>query len=243
MSRERRRIRRAARVERREERREGRRDDRQGRREQRRAGRQRRAPEVARQLLLDAAERLFATDNPDEVGLKDVAREAGVSHALITHYFGTYAGLVESTLERRLGALRERIRDRLREAGAVSRPEELLGMLFAALEDPVHLRLMKWMVASERPGASHAFALQHRGLSVIAHQVASAIRPDPPREMVHTLELALITAVAAATGYAVNKTGLAGAIGQEPSPALDAGIKKTLAAMLQLYLREHIGLR
>jgi AcrR family transcriptional regulator len=232
MSRERRRIRRAARVE---------------RREGRRSARRRRTPEAARQLLLDAAERLFATHNPDEVGLKDVAREAGVSHALITHYFGTYAGLVEATLERRLGALRDRIRERLREAGAVSRPEELLGMLFTALEDPVHLRLMKWAVASEGPGAMHAFALQHRGLSVIAHQLASTIRPEEVSrekalEMVHIIELALVTAVAAATGYAVNKAGLAGAIGQEPNPVLDAGIKKTLAAMLQVYLRERIGL-
>jgi len=229
MSRQRRQIRRA---ERREERRED--------RVERRATRQRRAPEAARQLLLDAAERLFAKAAPDDVGLKDVARQAGVSHALITHYFGTYGGLVEATLERRLAALRERIRDRLREAGALSRPEELLGMLFDALEDPVHLRLMKWMAASER--AAPMFALQQRGLAVIAHQVAHAMRPDPPREMVATIELALVTAVAAATGYAVSKAALAGAIGQEPSPGLDAGVRKTLAGMVQAYLRDRIGL-
>jgi TetR/AcrR family transcriptional regulator, repressor for neighboring sulfatase len=211
-------------------------------RQQLRAVRQRRTPEAARQLLLDAAERLFATDNPDEVGLKGVAREAGVSHALITHYFGTYAGLIEATLERRLTALRERIRARLGEAGAATRPDELLGMLFTALEDPVHLRLMKWLAASERPSAIHAFALQQRGLAVIAQQVAAAIRPDPPREMVATIELALVTAVAAATGYAISKAALAGAIGREPSPALDAGVRSTLAGMLQTYLRERIGL-
>jgi AcrR family transcriptional regulator len=221
---------------------------RQARREERRAGRierrsvrQRRAPEVTKQLLLDAAERLFAAANPDDVGLKEVAREAGVSHALITHYFGTYAGLVEATLERRLATLRERIRERLGEAGALSRPEELLGMLFTALEDPVHLRLMKWLAASER--STPMFALQQRGLQAIAQQVAHAMRPDPPREMIETLELALVTAVAAATGYAISKSALAGAIGQEPNPALDAGVRKTLAAMVQAYLRDRIGLK
>jgi TetR/AcrR family transcriptional regulator, repressor for neighboring sulfatase len=208
----------------------------------RRVARKRRAPEEARQLLIDAAEKLFAHAHPDEVGLKEVAREAGVSHALITHYFGTYGGLVEATLERRLSALRERIRARLREAGALARPEELLGMLFTALEDPVHLRLMKWLAASERPSAIHAFALQQRGLALIAQQVAAAMRPDPPREMIETIELALVTAVAAATGYAVSKAALAGAIGREPSAALDAGVRKTLADMLQAYLRERIGL-
>lgn len=193
-------------------------------------------------MLLDAAEHVFGTAHPDEVGLKDIARQAGVSHALITHYFGTYAGLVEATLERRLGTLRERIRERLREAGALSRPDELLGLLFDSLEDPVHLRLMKWLAASDRSSAIHAFALQHRGLALIAQQVASAIKPEPTRDMVATIELALVTAVAAATGYAISKAGLAGAIGQEPSAALDAGVRRTLARMLQTYLRDAIGL-
>jgi AcrR family transcriptional regulator len=208
----------------------------------RRVTRRRRAPEEARAMLLDAAEDVFAHAHPDEVGLKDIARQAGVSHALITHYFGTYAGLVEATLERRLGALRERIRERLREAGALSRPDELLGILFDALEDPVHLRLVKWLAASDRSSAIHAFALQHRGLAMIAQQVAAAIRPDPTREMVATIELALVTAAAAATGYAIGKAGLAGAIGQEPSAALDDKVRRTLATMLQTYLREAIGL-
>src|SRR5690606_3593514 len=166
---------------------------------------------------------------------------AGVSHALITHYFGTYAGLVEATLERRLAALRERIRERLGEAGALSRPEELLGVLFQALEDPVHRRLMKWLAASERPSAIHAFALQHKGLALIARQVAAAIRPEPSAKMIETVELALATAVSAATGYAVMKMAIAGALGREPSAALDAAVQRTLAAMLQAYLREAIG--
>src|SRR5438094_3939669 len=127
----------------------------------RKPARRRRTPEVARQELLDAAERVFAHAHPDRVGLKDIAREAGTSHALITHYFGTYAGLIEAALERRIRRLRETIVTKLREAGAISRPVELLAMLFRALDDPVHLRLVKWLVASERPGA--AFALQDRG--------------------------------------------------------------------------------
>src|SRR4051812_23836783 len=69
--------------------------------------RRRRSPELARQELLDAAERVFAGAQPDQVGLKEVAHEAGVSHALITHYFGTYAGLLEAALARRQTAMRE----------------------------------------------------------------------------------------------------------------------------------------
>lgn len=204
----------------------------------RRVVRRRRAPEDSRQLLLDAAERVFATENPGDVGLKEVAREAGVSHALITHYFGTYAGLVEATLERRLAALRERVRVRLAEPGALARPEELLAVLFDALEDPVHLRLVKWLAASERPSAMHAFALQQRGLAYVARHVAAAIRPAPSRELVQAIEVTLVTAAAAAIGYAVAKPALAGAIGREEGPALDAEVRRTLGAMLRSYLRE-----
>src|SRR5438128_1297088 len=82
-------------------------------------GRRRRPPELARQEILDAAERVFARFQPDQVGLKEVAREAGVSHALITHYFGTYAGLVEAALERRNRATREAALARLREPSAL----------------------------------------------------------------------------------------------------------------------------
>lgn len=206
-----------------------------------RAPRRRRAPEVARQEILDAAERVFVEFQPDQVGLKDVAREAGVSHALITHYFGTYAGLIEAALERRIRALREGMLERLRAAGALARPGELLEILFRALEDPIHLRLTRWMLASERPSAAHAFALRDHGLTLVAHQVAATLEARPGRELIAKLELALATAVAAAYGYAIGKYAIAGALGREASRELDAEIQRTLAEMLQAYLRADRG--
>ena len=201
--------------------------------------RRRRSPELARQEILDAAERVFVEFQPNQVGLKDVAREAGVSHALITHYFGTYANMVEAVLERRVRGLRAGILDKLRDGQSVlARPGELLAMLFSALEDPVHLRLTRWLFASERPSTGHAFALREQGLVVIAHQVASAIEPPmPSRQLVERVELALMTAVAAAYGYSMGKYALAGAAGKQPSNELDAQVQKTLADMLQSYLR------
>src|SRR5438270_10047106 len=99
------------------------------------APRRRRAPELARTELLDAAERVFARSQPDQVGLREIALEAGVSHALVTHYFGTYAGLVEATLERRVRALRAELLARVREVGGLAQPARLLAMLFEALGD------------------------------------------------------------------------------------------------------------
>jgi AcrR family transcriptional regulator len=195
---------------------------------------------VARQEILDAAERVFLESQPDQVGLKEVAREAAVSHALITHYFGTYAGLIEAALERRIRSLREGLLVRLREAGALSRPGELIAILFRALEDPVHLRLTRWLLASERPSAAHAFALRDHGLQVIAHQVASALAARPSRELIAKVELALVTAVAAAYGYAVGKHAFVGALGRETSRELDAEVQRTLGEMLYAHLRAEL---
>lgn len=202
--------------------------------------RRRRSPEVARQELLDAAERVFLELAPEQVGLKEIAREAGVSHALITHYFGTYAGLIEATLQRRLTSLRETMVSQLRDATVLSRPEELLAILFRTFEDPVHLRLMKWLVSSESAAAMHAIALQHHGVQIVALQVATALQPEPSPKMIETVELALMTSVAAALGYAISKYALAGAAAKQVGPELDEAVRRTLAGMVRSYLAEQL---
>jgi AcrR family transcriptional regulator len=208
-----------------------------GRRVARALPRRRRSPELARQEILDAAERVFAASQPDQVGLKEVAREAGVSHALITHYFGTYAGLLEATLERRQRKLREVVLARLREPEALGRHNELLEILFRTLQDPVHLRLMRWLLASERPAASNALGLQDRGLAIVAEQIARTASPEPSRELIGEIEVTLLTAVSAAYGYALGKHALVAALGREPSRELDDQVRETLAAMVLAQLR------
>jgi TetR/AcrR family transcriptional regulator, repressor for neighboring sulfatase len=203
--------------------------------------RRRRAPEVAKQELLDAAERVFLRNQPDQVGLKDIAREAGTSHALITHYFGTYAGLIEATLERRMHALREYIREQLRDSNMVANPEQLIAILFGALEDPVHMRLVRWLLASERPAAAHAFGLSANGIQLIAAQIASALVPNPTREVIDKVELAMITAVAAAYGYAIGKYALTGSAGKQPSRELDDKVQATLAQMVHAHIRAQLA--
>lgn len=199
--------------------------------------RRRRAPEVARSEILDAADRVFIEFQPDQVGLKDIARGAGVSHALITHYFGTYAGLIEATLERRLRNTREETLARLEVPGALTRPGELLDVLFRSLDDPVHLRLMRWVLASERPTAATAFGGHEQGLQRIAQRVAAALHPTGDPAFVARVEVGLLTAVSAAYGYALAKDPLVAALGRQPSGALDRDVKDALAAMLQLYIR------
>ena len=198
--------------------------------------RRRRSPEVARTELLDAAERIFRDHPPDQVGLKVIAREAGVSHALITHYFGTFDGLVEAVFERRTLRLRAVIIERLATTG-LTKAGELISTLFTTFGDPVHLRLMKWMLASERGSVIHALALRDRGISLIAEQVAKAIAPGAKVVVRREIELALVIAVSAAFGYTATKLALASAIGREPDEELDREVQRSLTAMLEAYLQ------
>jgi AcrR family transcriptional regulator len=48
---------------------------------------------TARAQIRDAALRLFASDGADRVPLRRIAAEAGVSHALVVHHFGSKEGL------------------------------------------------------------------------------------------------------------------------------------------------------
>ncbi len=169
-----------------------------------------------------------------------IAREAGVSHALITHYFGTFDGLVEAVFERRTLRLRAVIMERLATTG-LTKAGELIATLFTTFGDPVHLRLMKWMLASERGGVVHALALRDRGISLIAEQVAKAIAPGGEIVVRREIELALVIAVSAAFGYTATKLALASAIGREPDEELDREVQRSLTAMLEAYLQVKTG--
>jgi AcrR family transcriptional regulator len=206
-----------------------------------RAIRRRRSPEDARREILDAAELLFASHHPDALGLKPVARAAGVSHALVTHYFGTYAGLVDAVLERRQMALRDHLVAKLRDApGIPSDTGPLFAALFESLGDPVHVRLWRWTLATERPAAATFFALRNQGLRAVALTVATAVAAEHRIDVERirpAVEIALLTALAAAFGYSLGKEPLVGALGATPSPAIDAAVQAALRDMVAAQIR------
>lgn len=58
--------------------------------------------EATREIILAAARRLFASENFEAVGMRDVAREAGINVALVSRYFGSKEDLFRKVLlERR----------------------------------------------------------------------------------------------------------------------------------------------
>src|SRR5262249_38402902 len=130
--------------------------------------RARRAPEEARRLILDAAERVFAARGPDAAGLKDVAREAGVSHALVSHYFGTFGGLAAATLDRRAAAARETIFADLARTAGEPDPAALLERLWSWVSDPLTLKLAAWTWLSGRSDDHAFFPARVQGLRLVA---------------------------------------------------------------------------
>jgi AcrR family transcriptional regulator len=202
--------------------------------------RRRRDPETARAEILDAAEQVLAERPPHAVGLKEIAAAAGVSHALLSHYFGTYDDLIEAALERRVRRLREAMILRLRDHGAELSSGELLSGLFAMLEDPVYVRLSLWAFAAERPSGKISFPLREQGMRIFAEALTERIlrdRPDlEPGPLRERVELALVTANSAAYGYVVGKEAWVGALGRAPSAAFDQAFREALEAMVETYV-------
>ncbi len=206
--------------------------------------RRRRDPETARAEILDAAERVLASRPPGAVGLKEVAEAAGVSHGLVSHYFGTYAELVEEVLLRRHRRIREGAIARF--AGALTPGEVaidvegLLDALFRSLDDPLYVRLSLWSLAAERESGRTSLLFREQGMRIFA-EAASAhlrrVRPDlETAALRERLELTLVIANAAAYGFTVAKDAWMGALGREPSPAFDAAVRGALGTMVRRFL-------
>jgi AcrR family transcriptional regulator len=196
----------------------------------------RRDPEETRALILDAAERLFGARGPDAVGLKDVAGEAGVSHALVSHYFGTYAGLVDSVLERRARRMRERVVTML--AGAQgARPTALLESLWDVLTDRSAARVTAWAILTGKAESAQFFPRRVQGLKLVVDAIMERLPPVEGTRLVREdVEFLAALAMAVTLGYALAGPVLSVALGKRASAAASADFRARLAGMFDAYL-------
>lgn len=191
----------------------------------------RRSPEEARQLILDAAIRVFGEKVPSAVGLKDIAREAGVSHALITHYFGTYEALVDASVEEAMSMLRKRLIDRLL-ATAGATPENMVELYIDLALEPWYSRLVTWVLFSEREGASRIPAQLVADMKLIISASERIFRerqkPPPTRRQVE----ALVAGVwSLAIGYVAANGFIWRALGHKPGPARDRDFREMVVGL------------
>jgi AcrR family transcriptional regulator len=90
---------------------------------------------LQRERLLDAAVQAFAHGGIQASSLRGIARQAGVTPALINYYFGNKQRLVEAVVDERLLPLIEGVAMRLRQAG--DEPRELVGQFVRGMSEMV----------------------------------------------------------------------------------------------------------
>jgi AcrR family transcriptional regulator len=102
--------------------------------------------------LLDAANRLFATEAPADVSLRGIARAAGVNHGLVHRHFGTRDVLVDRLLERIAAEWTADVQS----SGDFGRAiDSILGTPSEAEGSAsTWLRLLAWSLLTDPPGRS-----------------------------------------------------------------------------------------
>lgn len=153
------------------------------------APRRRLGPEERRAAILAAARAAFATASYGEVGVPEVARQAGGSPAIVFHYFGSKEGLYAAVLEADLAHLADRQRA----------ADEALPANTSARD-----RVRTWVLARLDHVAAHA-----RGSLAREEPAAAAGVRDRAREA----DLAFLTEVLQPTDAARDRFSLLGFLG------------------------------
>lgn len=165
--------------------------------------RSRRSPEEARALILAAAKRVFADVGPDAAGLKAVATEAGVSHGLVTHYFGTYDALVEAALIDMTQDIVARVLGRLAEIEQPD-PVQLLDLYFDEVARPEHGRLFAWAILSGRARERDFFARRLQGPKRVADAIEARLRAAHPDADVQRSEIERLMILVMSVGFGMS---------------------------------------
>ncbi|MGW9213721.1 TetR/AcrR family transcriptional regulator [Embleya sp. NPDC055664] len=198
-------------------------------------GRRRRTPEQAREEILEAATELIAQHGPDGVGLRRIAEAVGVTHGLVTHYFGTYRALVRAVLQRENERKRELVRERMRADGGVPFAGGMTRVLFDIVADERYVRLWAWSQLHdwdvETPGAN---------LSKLVDAVEEGVRSvlPPPRGPDRArVEMVVFLALSGSYGYAMGRRYWLTDLGRDPDdPGHDEAFRAALSAVLATHL-------
>lgn len=198
------------------------------------APRQRRSPEEARALILAASQRLIVEHGPDAVGLKDVAREAGVSHALVTHYFGTIDALLHAALEDFAERQRKRMLESIAERPDRG-PREWMDEFFATNAKEETARVLAFSFLKGIITREDFFSRRQRGAKRVVDAVLARLAPEGSSSNIsrEDVEFIVLLLLAATHGYALGKRGYWPSLGvDEPTKKEDAFFFDRLADLV-----------
>ncbi len=198
------------------------------------AKRARRRPEEARAIILAAAQEVLSEKGPDAAGLKDVARRAGVSHALVSHYFGTFDQLVEAALEEHVAGVRRGFIERLTELTTAG-IDDLLDYYFDALGNPMYGRLAAWAFLSGRLEAADFFPRRKKGMKVIADAIEARYTAEgtPQPFSRDDLELMMVLVSSAGFGYSIGRDVFWESLDHRPGAERDRWFREHLSQLIR----------
>ncbi len=180
---------------------------------------------------------------PDAAGLKEVAAAAGVSHGLVTHYFGTFEALVAEVLDRAAHNTREHMIKRL-VAMTNQNLEAALDVFFEVMSAPQHGRLVAWSLLSGRSSANDFLAAEVQGPRRVADAIEGRLRQLHPNANIQREEIDRLMALVLMTGLSMSFGSNAawGALGRNQDAADHRHFRDWLAELVRGRVRDSMGI-
>lgn len=194
----------------------------------------RRSPEEARALILDAARAVLLKKGPGRVRLTEVAKRAGISHGLITHYFGTIDRLVAETFATFVRQMRREWIERL--AGSEMSLENTIDAFFESMGHPLYGRLVAWGMLTDRFERDDDPVMRDRGIQLAVDAVEARAKSLGAEVSRDDLEYTFLVVMCSALGYRLGRMFMWRGLGRTPSVERDAEFRRRLAAMIRAYL-------
>ena len=134
--------------------------------------RRRRSAKVAREEILDSAQRLLSEGGPDAIRLQDIARDVGISHPTILHHFGSREGLIEALDARAIQALTADVA-RILQSDAEPQTGELVERVAETMDQQGLARLIALWAMRETDGPT---SLEGTDPAALVAEVSELIR-------------------------------------------------------------------
>jgi AcrR family transcriptional regulator len=173
----------------------------------------------------------MATMGPDRAGLKEVAAEAGVSHGLVTHYFGTFDQLVEAAFHAQADEFRDGLIEKIANHDSDARP--VVQYVLDQLSDPEFGRFVGWAMLSGRFGKEDFFPRRQQGPKAVAdaieHMAKTRYGKAPDRDDLETL---MVLIWCAGIGYSLARSDLWSWYGREHTKERDDRFRELLTKIV-----------